>query len=88
MRRKEFAHSCEILKVTRGEVLNYRDAALDKTDFLTIVGELTKRVREIRPQVMATFGPEGALTGHPDHSMAALFATAAFHWAGRQKCFP
>jgi LmbE family N-acetylglucosaminyl deacetylase len=88
MRRKEFARSCEILKVTHGEVLNYRDGALDKTNLLEVVGELTRRIREIRPQVMATFGPEGAITGHPDHSMASLFATAAFHWAGRTKGFP
>jgi len=88
MRRKEFARACEILKVTRGEVLNYRDAALDHTEFLTVVEDLTRRVREIRPQVMATFGPEGAITGHPDHGMASLFATAAFHWAGRSKRFP
>jgi len=87
MRRGEFARSCEILGVTRGEVLDYRDAALDKTDFLTVVRDLTRRIRELRPQVMATFGPEGAITGHPDHSMAALFATAAFHWAGRSKRF-
>jgi LmbE family N-acetylglucosaminyl deacetylase len=88
MRRAEFARSCEILKVTRGEVLNYRDAALDRTEFLKVVEELARKVREIRPQVMATFGPEGAITGHPDHSMASLFATAAFHWAGRTKRFP
>jgi len=88
MRRAEFARSCELLKVTRGDVLDYRDAALDRTDFLKVVGDLTQRVREIQPQVMATFGTEGAITGHPDHSMASLFATAAFHWAGRIKRFP
>ena len=88
MRRKEFGRSCELLKVTHGEVWDYRDAALDRTEFLKVVGDLTKRIREIRPQVMATFGTEGAITGHPDHSMAALFATAAFHWAGRMKRFP
>jgi LmbE family N-acetylglucosaminyl deacetylase len=88
MRREEFARSCEMLKVTHGEVLSYRDGALDRTDFFTVVEELTRRVREIKPQVMASFGPEGAITGHPDHSMASLFATAAFHWAGRSKRFP
>src|SRR5207248_3618085 len=57
MRRQEFARSCELLKVTRGEVLDYRDGALDKAEFLVVVGDLARRVREIRPQVMATFGP-------------------------------
>ncbi len=35
------------------------------------------------PQVLLTFGAEGGVTGHPDHSMAGIFATLAFHWAGR-----
>src|SRR5947209_6397631 len=49
MRRAEFARSCELLKVTRGDVMDYRDAALDKAEFLKVVGDLTQRVREIRP---------------------------------------
>ena len=50
MRRKEFARSCENLQVTHGEVLNYHDGALDKETFLDVVGELTRKIREIRPQ--------------------------------------
>ena len=37
---------------------------------------------------MLTFGPEGGITAHTDHSMASLFATVAFHWAGRNNRFP
>lgn len=87
MRRKEFARSCEILKVTHGEVLDFPDGALDRTDFYSIVERVTRRVREIRPHVMLTFGTEGGVTAHPDHSMASLIATAAFHWAGRSSRF-
>jgi len=36
---------------------------------------------------MLTIGPEGAVTAHPDHSMTSLFATMAFHWAGRSNRF-
>lgn len=82
-RRLEFETSCGILKVTRGEVLDYRDAALDRADFYGVVEDLVLRIRTIRPQVVMTLGPEGAITAHPDHSMAAMFATMAFHWAGR-----
>ena len=87
MRRQEFARSCEILKVTRGEVLDFSDGGLDRADFYSIVERVTRRVREIRPHVMLTFGTEGGITAHPDHSMAALVATAAFHWAGRSNRF-
>jgi LmbE family N-acetylglucosaminyl deacetylase len=83
MRRAEFAAACRLLKVKRGEVLNYPDGALDHANFFEVVGDLVKRIREIRPQVIVTLGTEGAVTAHPDHSMAAIFATMAFHWAGR-----
>ena len=87
MRRKEFARSCEILKITHGEVLDFPDGGLDRADFHSLVERVTRRVREIRPQVMLTFGAEGGVTAHPDHSMASLVATAAFHWAGRSNRF-
>lgn len=82
-RRREFEASCKMLKVTRGEVLDYPDGGLDRTDFYRVVEDLVLRVRTIRPQVIITLGPEGAITAHPDHSMAAMFTTMAFHWAGR-----
>ncbi len=82
-RRREFVAACEILKITNGEVLDYPDAALDRADFYRVVEDLVLRIRTIRPQVILTLGPEGAITAHPDHSMAAVFTTMAFHWAGR-----
>jgi LmbE family N-acetylglucosaminyl deacetylase len=88
MRRKEFEASCKLLEITRGEILDYRDGKLDQEDFHAVVTDLTQRVRQLRPQVMLTFGTEGAITAHPDHTMAALFTTAAFHWAGRSNRFP
>ena len=88
MRRREFAVSCRLLKVGQDSVLDYPDGRLDQQDFRTVVSDLTRRVREIRPQVIMTFGPEGAVTGHPDHSMVSIYATMAFHWAGRSDRFP
>lgn len=87
LRRREFAASCELLKVSQGEVLNYRDGALDGADFYRVVEDLVLRIRRLRPQVVLTFGPEGAVTAHPDHSMTSVFATMAFHWAGRTNRF-
>jgi len=88
MRRAEFQASCQVLKIVRGEVLDYPDAGLDRVDFHAAVGELTERIRRIRPHVILTIGPEGAVTAHPDHSMASLLATLAYHWAGRSNRFP
>ncbi|HYA94673.1 MAG TPA: PIG-L family deacetylase [Terriglobales bacterium] len=87
MRRAEFQASCRVLKIASGEVLDYPDAGLDRVDFHAAVGELTERIRRIRPHVILTIGPEGAVTAHPDHSMASLFTTLAYHWAGRSNRF-
>lgn len=83
LRKREFAASCEILKVTKPIILDYPDGQLYRQELNRIVYDLTLRVREFRPHVMITFGAEGGVTGHPDHSMAGIFATLAFHWAGR-----
>jgi LmbE family N-acetylglucosaminyl deacetylase len=88
MRRKEFAAACEILKVSHGLVLDYPDGQLYRQDLYRIVCDLTLQMRQFRPHVVLTFGPEGGLTGHPDHSMASIFATLAFHWAGRDNRYP
>ena len=87
-RRKEFAESCKLLKVSRGTVLDYPDGKLDQQNFHSTVAELTRHVRELKPDVIMTMGPEGAITAHPDHSMVSIFATMAFHWAGRTNRFP
>ncbi|MEJ2247541.1 MAG: PIG-L family deacetylase [Acidobacteriota bacterium] len=88
IRRAEFKKSCSVLQVKEAQILDYPDGGLDRTDFLTVVGDLTYRIRKIRPHLILTLGPEGAITGHPDHSMASIYATMAFHWAARQDRFP
>ena len=88
LRRAEFAASCAILRVSKAQVLEYADGALERADFYAVVGVLTRQVREIRPHLILTMGPEGAVTGHADHSMASIFATMAFHWAARKDRYP
>ncbi|GAC1654587.1 MAG: hypothetical protein NVS9B15_15310 [Acidobacteriaceae bacterium] len=88
IRRKELERSCALLGVSECEVLGFDDGGLDRLSTTEPVAHLVRRIREIRPHVMITFGTEGAVTAHPDHSMASLFATAAYHWAGRPKRYP
>lgn len=88
MRRREFVASCKLLRVSRGTVLDYPDGKLDQQNFYSTVADLTQRIRQIRPHVVITFGPEGGVTAHPDHSMASIFATMAFQWSGRSNRFP
>jgi LmbE family N-acetylglucosaminyl deacetylase len=88
IRRKEFAASCEILKVSRGIVLDYPDGQLHRQDAYRVVSDLTLEMRKFRPQVVLTFGSDGGVTGHTDHAMAGMFAGLAFQWAGRSNRFP
>lgn len=87
-RRKEFAASCAILNVSRGAVLDYPDGQLHRIEMHRAISDIARNIREFRPHVVLSMGPEGAITGHTDHSMASVFATLAFHWAGRNNRFP
>jgi len=82
LRRREFAASCDILRVSRPVILDYADGQLYRQELNRVVYELVLQVLQFRPQVMITFGADGGVTGHPDHSMVGIFATLAFQWAG------
>jgi LmbE family N-acetylglucosaminyl deacetylase len=87
-RREELAAACEVLGVTRHEVLHYPDGELPRQDFYQMVGEIVARIRTWRPQVVLTFGGDGGVNLHRDHTVVSAAATAAFHWAGRTEFFP
>ena len=88
IRSSEFRESCKVLRVAKASILNYPDGGLNRQDFFSVVGDLTRRARQIKPDIILTMGPEGAITGHPDHSMASIFATMAFHWSARKDRYP
>lgn len=88
MRREEFARSCKVLGVSRSDVLDYRDGQLEFAPFSEIAGEVVGRIRDFKPHVVLTFGMDGTLNTHPDHTMVSAFASAAFHWAGAAKRYP
>ncbi len=83
LRRNEFHAACDILGVRHGTVLDYPDGDLASVSLTVVVPELVRHIRLIRPEVIICFGPEGSATTHLDHGMSGLFATLAFHWAGR-----
>jgi LmbE family N-acetylglucosaminyl deacetylase len=88
LRRREFAAACTALGVTEFEVLDYPDGELPRIDFYAGVAALVQRIRRFRPHVLLTFGSEGGVNLHRDHTMSSLLATAAFHWSGRDSFFP
>jgi LmbE family N-acetylglucosaminyl deacetylase len=87
MRRAEFFASCKILDVTHAEILDYQDAQLEFADFSATVAKLVERIRREKFDVVLTFGGDGAMNTHADHTMVSAFTTAAFHWAASPKRF-
>ena len=85
MRRAEFAASCKVLGVTHYELLDYQDAQLEFANLSELAGKLVARIRSFRPQVVLTFGNDGGLNTHPDHTVVSAATTAAFHWSGSPK---
>jgi len=88
MRRHEFGASCKILDVTHHELLDYQDAQLEFANFSDTAAKLVERIRRYCPDVVLTFGMDGAMNTHADHTMVSAFTTAAFHWAASPKRFP
>lgn len=87
IRRAEFEASCKVLGVSHHELWDYQDAELANEDFSILCERLTGYLRKTRPHIVITFGPEGGLNTHPDHTTVALATTAAYHWSGHPKRF-
>lgn len=88
LRRQEFAASCQILRAAHHELLPYGDGELEQHSLHELGGVLVERFRRLRPHVVLSFGGEGALNNHPDHTTVSAATTAAFHWSGNARRFP
>lgn len=88
VRREEMAAACSVLGVTEHEVLHFPDGALYQQNFQEMVGVVVDRIRRFRPHVVLTFGADGGVNLHHDHTTISAVATAAFHWAARPELFP
>jgi len=76
IRERELRAAARELGVRELSILGYGDGVLDQVDSREAITTVAGHMRRIRPQVVLTFGPEGAY-GHPDHIAIGQFATAA-----------
>ena len=86
-RRAEFEASCKVLGVKNYQVLDYHDGKLESESLEALAGTLVSHIRRLRPHVVITFGLDGGVNTHPDHTSVAAATSAAFHWAGSPKRF-
>lgn len=76
IRETELRAAASALGVREVSLLDYRDQHLDRANPREAVAAIAGHVRRIQPDVVVTFGPDGAY-GHPDHIAISQFTTAA-----------
>jgi LmbE family N-acetylglucosaminyl deacetylase len=67
----------------RHEFFRLPDGGVADHPFEDLVGRIAEVLREERPDVVGTFGPEG-VTGHPDHIATGRATDAAFEHVRRE----
>jgi LmbE family N-acetylglucosaminyl deacetylase len=76
IREAELRAAAAVLGVRDVALLDYRDGHLDREDPRRAVAHIVTHLRRVRPDVVVTFGPDGAY-GHPDHIAISQLTTAA-----------
>ena len=87
VRAGELQLSCQHLGVQEAVCLDYSDGTLKDLELEVLVADVVKLIREFRPEVVITFGPDGAY-GHPDHIAIGKATTIACTLAGDPHQFP
>lgn len=80
IREAELRASLDKLGVEEHHWLGYPDGGCADIPFVEGVEKVANLMREVRPQHVLTFGPEG-MTGHPDHKAVSAWTTEAFERA-------
>jgi len=75
-REAELRAAAKELGIREVIVLGHPDGALDSYDPLGACETIARHLRRIQPQVVVSFGPDGAY-GHPDHIAISQLTTAA-----------
>lgn len=76
IREAELRAAATALGVREVSLLDYHDQHLDRANPREAVTAIAGHLRRVRPDVVVTFGPDGAY-GHPDHVAISQFTTAA-----------
>src|SRR4030095_3985094 len=76
IREAELPPAGAVLGIRHVSLLDFQDRYLDRADPRQAVASIAGHFRQVRPDVVVTFGPDGAY-GHPDHIAISQFTTAA-----------
>ena len=87
VRERELRRACQVYGIHEPLFLDYLDGQLTQVNQGQAVGKLVRIIRELMPQVLITFGPDG-IYGHYDHIAVHRWATIAVELATDPDCFP
>lgn len=76
LREVELKNACAELGVKSLNFLGYIDGDVDQADPAEVISKIAAHIRQIKPQVVVTFPPDGNY-GHPDHIAVGQFTSAA-----------
>lgn len=82
LRRAELQAASDILGIGTVVYGGHGDGRLSQADPDLVISQIVHLLRIERPDVVVTFGPEGAPTQHRDHRAIWRLATSAFLLAG------
>lgn len=88
VRRQELHEAARVLGVSEVRAGGHPDGGLESVDEQVLLAEMVDFLRVHRPEVVITFGPEGAPNAHRDHRVVHRLATQAFALAARADAFP
>ncbi len=77
VREDELRRSVALLGVRVVRMLDYAEGDLDRENFDNLVGRIVEPIRMHRPEVILSFGPDGA-TGDTDHVVLSRAVRAAY----------
>jgi LmbE family N-acetylglucosaminyl deacetylase len=76
IREAELRAAASALGIRDVMLLGYGDQLLDRANPQEAIAAIAAHLRRVRPDVVVTFGPDGAY-GHPDHVAISQLTTAA-----------
>jgi LmbE family N-acetylglucosaminyl deacetylase len=86
-RRTELRAACDILGIGSLKFGGFPDGLLPAVNPDDVIGQIVSIIRREQPDVVLTFGPEGAPTQHRDHRAISTLTDMAFQFAGTSDHF-
>jgi LmbE family N-acetylglucosaminyl deacetylase len=87
-RSREWREATAIIGFDACRLLEWPDGGLALSPVERVTADVVQFIRELRPDVVCTFGPEGAGSEHDDHRGASFFTMRGFHRAAIADQYP